>query len=67
MYMGDGISQWLDIMSVVGMNHAPRFMELYQWLFRVDQGYWAGSPHRLQSLQMEGPTATHRTSNDAPQ
>ena len=67
MYMGDGISQWLDIVSAVGMNRAPRFMELYRRLFWVDQSYWAGSPHGLQSLQMEGPTATCRTPNDTPQ
>ena len=67
MYMGDRISQWLDIVSAVGMNRAPRFMELYRRLFRVDQGYWAGLLHGLQSLQMEGPTATCQTPNNMPQ
>ncbi|KAF8519521.1 fungal-specific transcription factor domain-containing protein, partial [Gautieria morchelliformis] len=53
------MTMWLDIISAIGMQRVPRFMNLYRRLFRADQqNYWPGSPQdgQVQNLHMDALT-----------
>lgn len=47
-------TMWMDIFSSISLGISPRFMPLYQRLFRGGSGFWAqGSSSELDDLRMD--------------